>query len=128
MSEAMNSSLVYLQGLVQKETPVDTGMLRGSIFTEIRGRETDNINGIVGTPLMYGVVVEFGRRPGQTPPPVAVIKRWAVLHGLSEGLAYPIARAIGRRGIPGRFMFRYAAQRGLGTVTGILRRALSRGV
>ncbi len=83
-------------------------------------------------------VIEFGRRPGRRPPPVAVILRWVRRVGLdvsglaskrrgvrkkSKGkrarkgrvqgvrraqaqVAFLIARAIGRRGLPAHAVFR----------------------
>ena len=79
--------------------------------------------------MFYGTVVEFGRRPGQKMPPVSVIASWIQQkRGLSVAesmrAAWPIARAIGRRGIPGRFMFRNAAARGTSMVVEIFRRTL----
>lgn len=53
---------------------------------------------------------EVGRRPGARIPPLAAIAGWAARHGL-EGLAFPIARAIARRGIKGRFFMRHARER-----------------
>ena len=43
--------------------------------------------------------VESGRRAGAKPPPVAPIKEWARHKGIDEGLAYPIAKSIGEKGI-----------------------------
>lgn len=127
---AMNESLIYLQGLVQQGTPVNTGKLRGSIFTEMRGTET-NLRGQVASPLFYGLVVEMGRRPGRRMPPLAAIGQWAQRKlGLSADeamkAAWPIARAIAIRGIPARFMFRNAAARGASMVEEIFRLTLGR--
>ena len=118
----MSESLEYLKTLVVTGTPVDTGKLRGSIFQEMRGTEA-NLNGVVASPMQYGTVVEFGRRPGMKMPPVAIIERWAQLHGMA-GLGWPIARAIARRGIPGKHMFENAARKGKSTVEAIVRRHL----
>ncbi len=53
----------------------------------------------------HAPVVEYGRRPGRKPPPVKIIERWLVRKGMSKvkaaEVAWPVARAIGRRGIPG---------------------------
>jgi len=54
----------------------------------------------------YAGVIEYGRRPGSFPP-VSVIEHWAQRRlGLSKkearAAAFPIARAIARRGIPGK--------------------------
>jgi hypothetical protein len=53
------------------------------------------------------MAVEFGRHPGTPMPPTAALRTWAASKGLSE-FVYPIARAISRRGIKGRFFLRKA--------------------
>jgi len=47
----------------------------------------------------YGVFVDSGRRPGKQPP-ISAIKPWLAIKGIPESAAFPIARAIGERGIP----------------------------
>ena len=47
----------------------------------------------------YLKYVDEGRRAGAKPPPIAPIKEWARRKGLDEGLAYPIAKSIGEKGI-----------------------------
>lgn len=61
----------------------------------------------------HAAVIEFGRRPGATPPPMKVILGWMKRKGITpkdggtlEGLAFAIARAIGRRGQPAHAVFR----------------------
>jgi hypothetical protein len=53
------------------------------------------------------LAVEFGRHPGTPAPPADALRAWAAARGLSEFI-YPIARAIQRRGIKGRFFLRKA--------------------
>lgn len=50
----------------------------------------------------HAVFVERGRRAGATMPPLAPIRAWALRHGMPAAAAWPIARAIARRGIPAR--------------------------
>jgi hypothetical protein len=50
----------------------------------------------------HAVNVERGRRAGAAMPPLAPIRAWALRHGMSASAAWPIARAIARRGIPAR--------------------------
>ena len=55
----------------------------------------------------YAAVIEWGRRAGRKPPPKIRIEEWARRRlGLNEKeakrAAYPIARAISRRGLVGR--------------------------
>jgi len=59
----------------------------------------------------YAIFIENGRRPGSTPPPIAIILRWIQRKRIkgrnrvngrfisNNSLAFMIARAIGRRGI-----------------------------
>ncbi len=55
----------------------------------------------------YAAVIEYGRRPGSRPPPVEPIARWAqrrlrLPYEQAKGIAFGIARSIGRRGLKGR--------------------------
>lgn len=109
---AMGESLAYLQAEVQKNTPVDTGITRGSIFTASRGSSLADLRGTVASPLEHTIVLEEGRRPGGRMPPVAIIERWAQRVIGVSGLGYVIARAIARRGTKAHHMFRNAADRG----------------
>lgn len=57
----------------------------------------------------YAGVIEYGRRAGATPPPVEAIARWAqrrfrMPYDRARGLAFGIAKRIGRRGLKGRFI------------------------
>lgn len=144
---AMNESVTYIQAEVQKGTPVDMGILRGSIFTEIRGTAIPDMTGIIASPLSYAGFVERGRKPGSKPPPVDALLTWVERHlqphvlavsiktrratkvmigdqktKAIRGVAFLVARAIGKRGIKGKFMFRNAAQRGRRVVSGIFAR------
>jgi hypothetical protein len=76
-------------------------------------------------------VVEEGRRPGSRWPPRMVIERWAKRRlGLDADEArvasYPIARAIGIRGIAGRHVLRDALPEMVRAVTEELDRELDR--
>ena len=67
--------------------------------------------------------VERGRKKGR-PPPVAAIRRWALVKGLSPHIAWPVARAIGRRGVKGRWILRDARP----AIERLFRDALARAV
>lgn len=59
----------------------------------------------------YSAVIELGRRAGATMPPPQVIAKWLQrARGLSrkeaEAAAFVVARAIGKRGIPGKFVLK----------------------
>jgi HK97 gp10 family phage protein len=54
----------------------------------------------VGCMATYAPYVEFGTKPHF--PPLEAIRQWCAVRGIDVKLAYPIARAIARRGIPAR--------------------------
>ena len=96
---AMQKSLDVLERTIVPRTPVGvSGNLRGSIATEVRGTPA-NLQGEIFTPLIYGLPVEHGRRPGKQPP-TAAIELWVVRKlGIPSGrearsAAFAIARAI----------------------------------
>ena len=112
--EAMAGITGMLRREVMTRTPVGaSGNLRGSIFTEIRGEGRGALRGVVGSRVPYAGYVEFGRRPGGAMPPWregSPLYRWVVRNlesrdGGFESAAFLVARAIARRGIPGRRMF-----------------------
>lgn len=47
----------------------------------------------------YLKYVESGRKPNSKAPPIEPIKKWTRQKGIPEGLAYPIAKSIGIKGI-----------------------------
>ena len=108
---AMGESLAYLQTEVRKGTPIDTGIGRGSVYTEMRGTAVD-LRGRVASAQEHMVVLEMGRRPGSRQPPLAPIRRWLERHGMDGGLAFVVARNIGKRGMKPHHMFAKAAERG----------------
>ncbi len=138
---AMNESLAYLQGQVQKNFPKDTGIGRGSVFTEINGAAIEELTGTVASPEEHAVVLEMGRRPGQKMPPPGALLDWVHRHRIAgtysvgksrrrrgdalqqywEDLeaAFMIARKIGKRGLPAHHMFKNAADQGKDRVSRI---------
>ncbi len=90
---------------VQKiiEPARDTGQTHGSYVSDLRGTNLHSIQGRVYSPLVSANVLEEGRKPGRQPP-VDVIYAWARRKlGISDmGIAFAIARAIGREGSPKR--------------------------
>lgn len=60
-------------------------------------------------PRAQAVTIEAGRRPGAPQPPADAIASWAARRGIDPAAAFPIARAIARRGTRGRFFMRAAA-------------------
>lgn len=98
LRKAMRQALDLVEEQVAGRTPVNVGQLRGSLATEIRGSGV-SMQGIVGTPLIYGLPVEMGRQPGRMPP-VDAIEYWVIRKRIalppeSRSVAFLIARRIG---------------------------------
>jgi len=76
--------------------------LIGSIFSEAR-KLPNGVQGIVGSPLEYAEVIEYGRKPGSKMPPLEPIALWAQrklgldFHEAQE-IAFGIARNIAKFG------------------------------
>lgn len=62
---------------------------------------------LVGSDQVQAYFVEYGRKPNRRPPPVEPILRWIILKGIGSdrGLAFAIAKSIGKKGFKGRFPF-----------------------
>ncbi len=123
---AMHEALLYLEREVKERTPIGaTEILRGSVFSEIRGRSF-NLHGVVASPQAYAEPVEYGTRPHW--PPQGPIRLWVrrVLNVSEEDInavAYLIARNISRKGTEGAHMFENALKDGRNTVSNIFQRA-----
>lgn len=107
---------------ITRQGAVDTGRLRSSIRTEFF---QSKLSAEIGTDVGYGTSIEFGRRPGSMPPPEA-LRRWARRVLGNEKAAYPVARAIGRRGTPARPFLGPAYQRERDRFVEAIRDALRR--
>ncbi|MHC8492791.1 hypothetical protein ACTU44_08760 [Thalassospira sp. SM2505] len=105
---------LLLEREVKENTPTGVGGgggLKGSISAREPEVLSDNVIGMVGTPLDYAVPVELGTRPHF--PPVQPLADWAEHKlGLSpaeaQGAAFAIARKISRTGTKGAHMFERA--------------------
>jgi hypothetical protein len=93
-----------------RNAPVDRGTLRKSARIDYR-REKYKFTARIGFYTPYAATKEYGRRPGAKPPPIKPIREWAGRHGIPKDAAYPIARAIGKRGLKGSFFLHRAAKR-----------------
>ena len=83
--------------------PKDTSALARSITHEVKP-----LSARVYSPLQYAIVMEEGRRPGAAMPPPQALLGWMRRHGIPASMAFVLARAIGRRGIKGRFFLKKA--------------------
>lgn len=117
LERVVERSAPIAERLARADAPRDTGGIANSLHAQARGLEMN-----VRSTHPGALAVEFGRQSTQMPP-VGAIRAWAARHGLEE-FAFPIARAIARRGIKGRFFMKRARQR-LGDIEipALLRRA-----
>lgn len=103
-------------GAVLPLTPVDQGILRGGFQTEVLGAAAGGaILGRVYNPVIYAPAQEGGAKPHF--PPVAALEGWVrrklqVSEKEVRSVAFLVARAIARRGLPAREF----ARRGLESV------------
>lgn len=97
---------------VRRATPVDLGTLRSSINykTSLRGAGAVAVISSSARPEIVETV-EGGRRAGAKMPPPGVLLGWMGRKGIPADREFLVRRGIARNGIPGRFMFRRAAER-----------------
>ena len=102
MADELQAIGVWLEGEVKRRTPVDTGALRNSMFSELRvnGKSLEEM---ISSPLVYGPPVEYGSKPHF--PPSAALKGWARRKLGDENAAYAVAKAIAKRGTEPHDMF-----------------------
>lgn len=94
--KGMRDTVIIVQSLAKKNAPVWRGLLRASIVQTVTVEE-NQISGKVGSALPYASIMEFGAEPG-TFPNFKQLKIWARRKFGVEAAAFPIARAIQRRG------------------------------
>lgn len=94
---------LFVRGAVSN-APRDTGATASGITATVSGLSAKVHLGGPGA-----AAVEFGRH-STVMPPLSAIAAWAARHGLA-GLEFPIARAIARRGIKGRFFVKRTLQK-----------------
>ena len=123
---AMHEALIYLEREVKERTPIGaTGILRGSVFSEIRGQPV-NLHGIVASPQQYAAPVEHGTQPHW--PPQGPIRLWVrrklgIEGDNVNGVAFLVARKIASKGTDGAHMFEEAFKAGKNTVITIFQKA-----
>lgn len=84
----------------------DLGGVRGSIHSTEVTRSGDLLSGSFGADAAHAIVVHEGRGANKKRPPIEPIRRWAmrklgVPEERSRGVAFVIARKIGRDGTTG---------------------------
>jgi hypothetical protein len=104
------TDLVRNAGLIAERAaregmPKDTSEGARSIVSQVHGLEAK-----VTSPLVHVAVMDQGRAPGSRMPPPESLLGWMRRKGIPEEMAFPLARAIGRRGIKGRFFYAKAVK------------------
>lgn len=131
------TGLVEATALLQYETvnrsPIGLGFFRRSIGSEVRGAGL-NLQGVVGSPLVYALPIEEGAAPHFPPPEHLEI--WVQRHGLSTNLAgkeigfkrvaFLIARKINITGLQAHWCFRDALEASATRIMGMLEAAQQR--
>lgn len=132
--KAMNESVSLVQREVVPRTPIQSGIGRKSIGTEVRGSGL-NLEGVIGTPLVYMAPIERGVEPLRCFPPLAPIELWARRRGIDTikgeplpytKIAFVVARGIYRSGIRARRMFENGFEASKGYVLKALNEAQGR--
>lgn len=108
--EAMSKTVLLVESGGKQYAPVWMGHLRRSLSSKVEVQVGSTIIGRVGSNLdsPYPSVQESGRMPGKKMPPPSALERWVYLvlgvpEAEAHGVAFVVARAIGRRGLKGKF-------------------------
>jgi hypothetical protein len=134
LMRAMGQSVISIRNEVVPLTPVGVNSrLIDSIASQVTHEGPLSIVGRVGSTLkgeIYPEVMEFGRKPGRMPPPSA-LERWVhivlkVEDKEAAGVAFRVARAIGRRGIKGKFFMKRGWEKARPAVLRYFETALNR--
>ena len=105
MAEMFQTIAVIGERTAKQRVPEDTFALKRSIHSDARP-----MSARIYSMKAYAMPVEYGRRKGSRPPPVRALMGWARRKLGNPNLAYPVAKAIARRGIKGRFFMKAAHQ------------------
>lgn len=117
LEQAVTEATLFLYTQVTARTPQGVygaqGGLLGSIQTEVNGRGTAMVKGIVASAQKYAEVIEKGRRPGKGMPPKGSLVAWiAKKFGMDTEAAakieFVVRRKIGTKGFEGAHMFEKA--------------------
>jgi hypothetical protein len=144
LKEAIRDSAGDMERSAKQYAPVDMGLLRASIRSEI---DPDGLGATIGPrDTIVARVMEYGRRPGARMPPVSALIPWVRRHGwvrrsrskatyngvsiaqasYDSGVrqaAFLLARSIARKGIRPRRYMQTAFNANYGSLIRRIRRA-----
>jgi hypothetical protein len=121
VNEAIRKSVEFIKQNARRKAPVFEGTLKKAIVSK-----TSRMRGEVGIAEeaeKYGYVREYGRRPGSRMPPPNALKKWARIKLGDEGLAFPVAKSIARKGSLAHPFFEPAIEESMPTITGFFDKA-----
>lgn len=119
LKAAMHEATMFGQRRVKERTPQGVMGAQGGLLASIQAevlQTAGTITGIIGTPYIYGLVVEKGRRPGGKMPPGGKdsrerpLLRWIEVKLGATGaeadrIEYLLRRKIAVKGTKGAHMF-----------------------
>jgi len=127
LDSAMRSSVASIAADAQTLAPRFTGELAGSMTSRVMN-EVTYITGEVYSSMsnpIYPLVMEAGRRPGARMPPIEAIRVWSDAV-LGPGLAFVVARSIGRKGIKGHWFLKRAYEKNIPNILTLFKVAADR--
>lgn len=114
LRDAMLKSAIFVENLVVRFSPTDTGRFVGSVGHRVEGVGSgvvgiigSNVQGMGTQQVEYTPFVEEDTRPHW--PPLDAVRTWAERHGMT---AYQVARSIAMKGTTGYHMFKQGAEAG----------------
>ncbi|MDD5000874.1 MAG: HK97 gp10 family phage protein [Thiomonas arsenitoxydans] len=120
MMQAIRDATLLITRSARRAAPVDTGRLRASIAPEVV-QGAHEVQGVVGSNVVYAPFVETGSRPHWPPP--GVLERWSRRHGIPEFL---VMRAIALRGTKAQPYLEPAVEENLARIMRLLERAVQK--
>lgn len=125
---AMTESVKAIAWSARNKAPYYQGNLAGSMTSRVIGTGSYIIGEVYSDaqPAIYPLVMEYGRRAGAKPPPVAAIRPWVADVLGDESLAYVVARSIGIKGIKPHYFLRKAYRENAAAILGVFRLAVER--
>lgn len=120
---AMRTSTLAVHGEVVKRTPHAFGILRASILPDAVV-DGGSITGYVSTALPYAPPVEYGSKPHWAP--IGPLMLWAQRKHGDYLIAFPVRKAIAKRGTRAHRMFQEGFEATLGHVQRIFETVLEK--